>query len=260
MTLTQQDIVYDPTHDLKTDIYLPEGTPTATILDIHGGGWFRGDKAKDADWAAIFNAAGYAVVTPNYRLMPDGPYPAPLDNMHTLIAWLRTGAAGVPIDKIAAVGGSAGGNLAVELGIAYGFPVVSLSGILDIADWLAKHEDVVAKQGDTSGFNATASANINQDGANDAFYKWFVVNYFNGRTDQFEEATPSGHVTDTTGPMFLLNSLHEFVPTSGVIQLATALNEHQIPYSVRMLPGTRHAKGYLPDVSDDILRFLARTL
>ncbi|KRM30508.1 hypothetical protein FC83_GL001642 [Agrilactobacillus composti DSM 18527 = JCM 14202] len=256
---TKKDVVYDKTLDLKTDIYYPEtGTAKGGIIDIHGGGWFRGDKAKDSDWAEALVGQGYFVVVPNYRFTPQAYYPAPLADMDTLYQWLKASDYDFDHAHIAAVGSSAGGNMTVELAIKYGIPIVSLSGILDIDQWLATHQDVVAAEGQTADFNSKASAEINQDGANDAFYKWFVTNYFNGRTDQYEAATPYHRVTDQTGPMYLANSLNEFVPTSGVLQLAQTLTAHNIPFTARMLTGSRHAKGYLGDVLDDTMNFLAQ--
>lgn len=249
---------YDPVHrSLGTDIYEPEGEIKGTILDIHGGGWFRGDKSKDADLADKLAKAGYFVAVPNYRLAPDRHYPAPLEDLDQLIIWLTAQSAyDIDMNHIGAIGGSAGGNIAVELAIKYGMPAVSLSGILDIDDWLAGHESVVAQEGNTSSFNSLQSAQINQDGANDAFYKWFVTNYFGGRTDEYEAATPYHRVTEKTGPMFLANSLNEFVPTSGVSKMAETLTDAGIPYTTRMLTGSRHAKGYLDDVYDEALLFL----
>ncbi|ANZ60072.1 esterase [Secundilactobacillus paracollinoides] len=253
--ITKTDVVYDPEHELKTDLYYDDSKPArATIIDIHGGGWFRGDKGKDADWAERLVAGGYAAVVPNYRITPEAYYPAPLEDMATLVAWLKT--QDLP-QQTAVVGSSAGGNMSVELAIQTGMPAVSLSGILDIDDWLEHHEDVVAAEGDTSSFNSTASAQINQDGHNDSFYKWFVTNYFNGETSEWQAATPVHRISDTTGPLFLANSLNEFVPTSGVLQVAQAMTYHQRPFELMMMiPGTRHAKGYLDDVFNQTMLFL----
>lgn len=256
------DVEYDPVNHQKTDIYYDGDAKEArgAIIDIHGGGWFRGDKAKDADSSKRLAALGYLVVTPAYRITPQAYYPAPLLDMDRLFNWLKQADLPFDHDRIGAFGSSAGGNMVVELAIKYGIPIVSLSGILDIDDWLAKHESVIAAEGDTSGFNSTASAKINQTGANDPFYKWFVTNYFNGRTDQYEAATPYHRVTDHTGSMYLANSLNEFVPTSGVLMMADTLTAHQIPYTTRMLSGSRHAKGYLDDVWDDLAAFFKRTV
>lgn len=260
--VTKTDVEYDSVNHQKTDIYYDSDVQQArgALIDIHGGGWFRGNKSKDADSSERFVKEGYLVVTPAYRITPEAFYPAPLEDMDRLFDWLKQSDLPFDHDHIGAFGSSAGGNMVVELAIKYGIPIVSLSGILDIDDWLGKHENVVAAEGDTSGFNSTASANINQTGANDPFYKWFVTNYFNGRTDQYEEATPYHRVTDQTGTMYLANSLNEFVPTSGVLTMAKTLAEHQIPYTTRMLTGSRHAKGYLDDVWDDVVSFLDRTV
>ncbi|GAY73827.1 alpha/beta hydrolase family protein [Lentilactobacillus kosonis] len=260
---SELDIVYNSDKDLKTDIYYDTDLKSysGAIIDIHGGGWFRGDKSKDADWGERLAKEGYFVVVPNYRFTPAAYYPAPLEDMDNLYEWLKDSDYPFDHDHIGVVGSSAGGNMSVEMGIKYGIPIVSLSGILDIDDWLAKHQDVVPQPGDTNNtFNSTASAEINQTGANDAFYKWFVVNYFDGNEAEFEPATPYHRVTDKTGPMYLANSMNEFVPTTGVIQLEQTLIEHNIPVRTRFLTGSRHAKGYLDDVYDDTILFLRQTM
>lgn len=253
------DIEYDQNQHLKLDTYHEETRPyLGLIIDIHGGGWFRGDKSKDADWATRLAALGYMVLVPNYRLTPAAYYPEPLSDMASLFDWIaRSDYNQMPIGV---VGSSAGGNLAVELAIRYGVPAVSLSGILDIDDWLANHQDVVPDEGDTSHFNQQASATINQTGTNDAFYKWFVLNYFNQRTDELTAATPVHRVTSQTGQIYMANSLAEFVPTSGALAMASALTAAQVPYQLNFLAGHRHAKGYLDDVFDSTVDFLRRTV
>ncbi|MFD1432920.1 alpha/beta hydrolase [Lacticaseibacillus yichunensis] len=252
--------VYEPIHELKVDVYLPTTPVKAGIIDIHGGGWFRGDKQKDADWATRLNDLGYLVFVPNYRYAPAVHYSTPLTDVETLVEWIGDQYA-LPTTQLAAVGGSAGGNMAVELALKYGMPAVSLSGILDIEQWLATHKDVVAKQGDTSLFNVTASASINQSGSDDQFYKWFVTNYFAEQSvANYHAATPSTRVTAETGPLYLANSLAEFVPSSGVLQMAAALTANQVPFTMRLLAGRRHAKGYLADVDADVVAFLQRNL
>ncbi len=259
MILTQitQDVVYDPAHQLTADLYAP-AKPHAGIIQIHGGGWFRGDKSKDADWAEQWAELGYFVIVPNYRIAPAAHFPAAQDDMETLYQWLQQADLPFPLTKLAAVGSSAGGNMAAMLGINHGLPTIALSGILDIGDWLSQHEAVVAAEGDTSHFNQQASATINQDGANDPFYKWFITNYIPA-TD-YNAASVAPQVTSTTGPMYLANSLNEFVPTSGLFQMGAALGQHGIPFTLQTLPGSRHAKGYLSDVFPALQVFLASYL
>lgn len=254
------DIVYDEENDLKLDYYWDDSiTNKGAIIDIHGGGWFRGDKSKDADWATRLVGEGYFVVVPNYRIVPQGYYPDPLIDMDNVYAWLQNHAEQFGFDKqkIGAVGSSVGGNMTVELAIKYGIPAVSLSGILDIDSWLKAHKAVVAKEDSTQNFSGS-SAEINQDGANDSFYKWFIMNYFNNSDDEqlWTKATPYHRVNEKTGPIFMGNSLNEFVPTSGVTTMQETLNQYQVPSESHFISGTEHAKGYLDDVFDQSVIFL----
>ncbi|WP_054651012.1 alpha/beta hydrolase [Lacticaseibacillus pantheris] len=142
MTSIERDVQYDERLDLRTDLYPATTTEQrGTVLLIHGGGWFRGDKSKETKAASIFADAGYQVVVPNFRLAPDYLYPAPLVDMDSLVTWLRQ--SGRIDDHVAVVGASSGGNMSVEVGLKYGWPAVSLSGIINIEEWLAAHPDVV---------------------------------------------------------------------------------------------------------------------
>ena len=257
--LIATDVFYDEPHGLAVDLYQPSKPAKGGVILIHGGGWFQGDKRKDADWAERLAAAGFFVLAPNYRLAKTAPYPAPLDDMATLLTWCRAHDLPFPSAHLAAVGASAGGNMAVELGIRYGLPVVSLSGILDIAPWLEAHPDVVPVPRDPEGSAHRASATLNQAGTDPGFYKWFITNYLPDPA-LYASATPAPRVNATTGPMFLANSLAEFVPMSGVLQMATALTAASVPFTLQAMPGSAHGKGYLDAVFADTVQFLTETI
>jgi acetyl esterase/lipase len=89
------------------------GTPTALYVDIHGGGFFIGDPSmSDALNTAIADAANAVVVSIDYRLAPEHPYPAPPDDCETATLWILENAAGEwGVDRFAIGGASAGGNL-----------------------------------------------------------------------------------------------------------------------------------------------------
>ena len=252
------DIKYGDKAELTLDMYKPTDDIIGTVIDIHGGGWFRGDKKTESDIGEFLSERGYLVVAPNYRIGPENTYPAPLDDMDQLVMWLQ----GQKLaDNIAVLGSSAGGNMSVEMGIKYGFPAISLSGILDFDEWLQMHEYVVAAQNQTKDLDVLQkTAGINQDGANDPFYKWFSLNYLNGDLTLASAATPYHKITETTGPMFLANSLNEFVPNSGVLKFAERLTQLNVPVTTRFMTGSEHAKGYLESVKPDILNFLAENI
>ena len=100
-------------------VYTPVGERTdAALLWIHGGGFVGGAAAMDHDLCARFSAElGIAVVSVEYRLAPEHPFPAPLDDCFAVLRWLHDEAASLGVDptRIAVGGASAGGGLAAAL-------------------------------------------------------------------------------------------------------------------------------------------------
>ena len=86
------------------------------ILYIHGGGWTFGSiDTHDGTMRNLAEAAQRPVLGIDYRLAPEHPFPAPLDDVLTAIAFVETGGLGVPISAhdMAIAGDSAGANLAL---------------------------------------------------------------------------------------------------------------------------------------------------
>lgn len=118
--------VYLPVRDgvAKCLVYRPEATTDAAlpvILYAHGGGFTVGS-AEDTDYMTrrLAVEGGAVVVSANYRLAPEYPFPTPLDDLADLYAWLRTDASRIGGDpaRIAVAGDSAGSNFAAALPIA----------------------------------------------------------------------------------------------------------------------------------------------
>jgi acetyl esterase len=91
-----------------------DGTPV--LLYAHGGGWVMGNlDTHDGLCRHLVASTGWAVLAVDYRLAPECPYPAAVDDVDRALAWLRrTGAAAHGLDpaRIAVAGDSAGGHLA----------------------------------------------------------------------------------------------------------------------------------------------------
>jgi monoterpene epsilon-lactone hydrolase len=90
----------------------PVETPAATLLYLHGGAFFCGSPQKYRSIAAFFAGAGFAVFTPAYRLAPEHPFPAALEDVKVAYAAL---AAERALQPIVVAGDSAGGGLALSL-------------------------------------------------------------------------------------------------------------------------------------------------
>lgn len=100
-------------------LYLPTTEkPLPLLVFLHGGGWMLGDlDTHDAMHRQIADRVGCAVLGIGYRLAPEHPFPAGLDDVATAYDWARREAValGCDPDRIALGGESAGANLAAAL-------------------------------------------------------------------------------------------------------------------------------------------------
>jgi epsilon-lactone hydrolase len=88
------------------------------LLFLHGGGYELGSLRSDGELAArLGRASGMRVLFPEYRLAPEHPFPAAIDDALAAWRWLR-GDQGLSARSIAAAGDSAGGGLTVALLVA----------------------------------------------------------------------------------------------------------------------------------------------
>jgi acetyl esterase/lipase len=117
-------------------VYTPErGATGAALLWIHGGGLVIGSAMQDDQFCAdTARELGIAVVSTDYRLAPDFPFPAALDDCHAAWAWLQRSAAELGIDpaRVAIGGQSAGGGLAASLAQR----IHDAGGVQPIVQWL----------------------------------------------------------------------------------------------------------------------------
>lgn len=94
-------------------IYRPRrATGTGTVVHFHGGGWVTGDfDYADPMCRLLADTAGVPVVSVDYRLAPEHPFPAAVDDASTVLRWVASGSEGLD-PNIVVTGDSAGGNLA----------------------------------------------------------------------------------------------------------------------------------------------------
>lgn len=99
--------------------YHGDGAPQReTLLHIHAGGHVMGmPEMSDAQNRRLAAAFGGVVVSVDYRLSPEHPFPAGLDDCAAVLAWLGAGHSGLPVDpvRIGVAGESAGGGMAMGL-------------------------------------------------------------------------------------------------------------------------------------------------
>jgi acetyl esterase/lipase len=135
-------IAYGPDAQQFGDLRLPKGAgPFPVALVIHGGCWLaQYDLEHIGRFSEALTAAGAATWTIEYRRLgnPGGGAPGTFDDVAAAAAFLQTLAKQYPLDlkRVAAVGHSAGGQLALWLAASSRVPVlrgvVSLAGVVDL--------------------------------------------------------------------------------------------------------------------------------
>jgi acetyl esterase/lipase len=120
----QVERVSIPSHDASRRIRLrvyrpkPAAAPAPVLVWTHGGGFIIGNPVmNDGLLLQFVRELGIAVVSVDYRLAPEHPFPAALDDSYTALKWAHdhAGELGIDPDRIAVGGESAGGGLAATL-------------------------------------------------------------------------------------------------------------------------------------------------
>jgi acetyl esterase len=107
-----------PAGDIRALLFAPQnatGKALPVLVYLHGGGWVILSPDSHAGLAKkLAVGAGVIVVSVDYRLAPENPYPAPLDDCVAAFRWVRENAAPLGGDpaRVSVGGDSAGGNLA----------------------------------------------------------------------------------------------------------------------------------------------------
>ena len=116
-----RDLSYGPYETANLlDIYRPAelaGQTLPVIVNVHGGGYFYGDKELYRFYAMRLAQSGFAVVNFNYRLAPEHLFPAPIEDALAVFKWISAHAKKYKLDKtnLFLVGDSAGAQLVSQL-------------------------------------------------------------------------------------------------------------------------------------------------
>lgn len=186
---------------LTMDLYYPSHTdkPLPTIVYVHGGGWYSGDKETGTgkyDIAPLVKN-GYLVAAINYRLAPRYKFPAQIEDVKCAVRFLRANADkyNIDINNIGAFGDSAGGHLVSLLG------VTADSSVFGKCEVNSEQSDSVQAVVDIYG---PADLTTNFEVYNSLFLET-VFNTTEPDAEILEKGSPVSYVSDDAPPFLIIH-------------------------------------------------------
>jgi acetyl esterase len=232
----------DGAPDVTVRVYAPRdraSAPVPAVLYIHGGGFFVGSiDSEHMGAAALARELGVVVVSVEYRLAPEHPFPAGIEDCYAALVWLHGHAdeLGVDTARIAVNGGSAGGGLAAGLALLTrdrGGPGLCFQylGIPELDDRLQ-----------TTSMQKFTDTPMWSRGSAEKSWEWYLGDA-HGRDDVSPYAAPA-RATDLARLPSAYISTMEFDPLrdEGIIY-ALRLLEAGVSVELHSYPGTFHGSG-----------------
>lgn len=236
--IEQKNIEYGKVGDrsLQLDLYAPEkiSKPVPGLIFIHGGGWTGGSRDVYKPYTVSYAKKGYVAATISYRFSGEATFPAAVEDAKCAVRWLRANSAKYHVDpnKIAVIGGSAGGHLSLMVGYSSEVPelegdggnpkvssrvqaVVDLYGPYDLTTDFARKAGVVKKfLGDKT---------------------------YDEAPELYKRASPMTYLTKNDPPTLILHgTIDDVVPIEQSDRLAARLKELGIPVVYDRLEGWPH--------------------
>lgn len=241
--VAEENVVYSKIgkRELHLDLFYPAEQKAQTypgVILVHGGGWRSGDKSQAVPMAQWLAARGYVTAAVEYRLSTEALYPAAVHDLKAAIRWMRANASTYKInpEKIAALGCSAGGQLAALLGATNGLEnfegngghenyssdvqaVVNIDGILDFTKPESRLYDNDPKKPSAAAY-------------------WFGGS-FREKPELWTHASSLFYVNKKTAPIIFINSsLPRF--HAGRDEMIDKLKALGIYYEIHTIPDTPH--------------------
>ncbi len=240
--------------DLYLDLFEPSmpAKSSPAVLCLHGGGWMKGSPESIHKTAAEFAVRGYIAVASSYRLTDTATFPAQLEDVVDALRWMKSKegvAAGIDPDRVFVMGSSAGGHLAVLVGVHDDVPrelrPVASFGIGAQTDFTAPH---------------VVSAAYTERAR---FYLPFVGSGYRENPQGYLAASPLHHLDAGDSPVgFLTGELDQ--KTTHAIRFRKEAFRLGVPTTFSTIKGAPHAllnkETFRKEAVDRIVDFFDRSI
>ncbi|MGA0609641.1 alpha/beta hydrolase [Caldimonas sp. KR1-144] len=202
-------------------IYTPRGQgPHPLVVYYHGGGFVLGDlDGYDRVCRRLCEDSAAVIVSVDYRLAPEHPFPAAVDDAWTALAWAaqHAGELGADANRLAVAGDSAGGTLAAAMTLLArerGAPRIARQALVYPATAAGRDGPYDSRSTYAAGPTLTARS-----------MDYFTRHYFG----------PSGRAPDLRGAPILAESLADLPPALLLVARHDPLRDEVIAYGTRLL-------------------------
>lgn len=209
---------------LQLDLYklksLSDAAPA--LIFIHGGSWSKGKRSDYLPYLLDYAQKGYVTVSISYRLAGVAKFPAALQDVQDAVRWIRehAGEYGINPEKIALVGGSAGGHLAMMAGYTDEKPgpkvqaIVNFYGPTDLTTEYAREREECLN---------------------------FLGKSYQESPGLYHQASPRSHISQNDPPTLTFHgTIDSLVPVSQSDSLHQWLNRAGVPSEYHRLKGWPH--------------------
>ena len=261
---------------LLLDLFVPRPAtgPVPAVVWIHGGAWLGGTNKRifgplpgqGRNLVDRLIEGGFAVATVQYRLSSEAPFPAQIHDVKAAIRWLRHHAPELGIDqgRIATMGESAGGHLALLAALAAEVPElegdIGLTGpgsrVQAAVDWFGPANLLSIQR------QSGPEAVIDHDHATSPESRLLAAPV-QSAPDRARLASPVSYVSPAAPPVLIIHGTADLlVPFAQSAELAAALESAGVPHDLVPVDGAGH--GFAGAGLDPVVRrsvtFLARVL
>ena len=254
----QRDLVYKRVNgrDLRLDIYSPKSItrPLPVVLWIFGNRWSRGSKNHPPPLDLM--SQGYIVVSIDYRLSGEAPFPAAIEDCKAAVRWIRANAAAYHFDPdhIGAWGHSAGGHLAALLGTSGG--VVELEGAGDNSTFSSRVQAVCDMSGPSDILQFYETILSSNDGMA-RIDRSSIEQFLGGSVEQNRAkaiaASPTTYVSKDDPPFLIIHGENDMsIPVSQSEVLAGKLKAAGVQATLIVAGGRGHGVGgpaFAPEIT-----------